>query len=64
LPEHHITIWFSDSYAARKWTARCTCGWAASCQTEAEAKKSAEIHRDMRNFLDKKTLTVLKSAYD
>ena len=53
LSAHELRIWFSDSYAARKWTAQCTCGWAASCQTEVEAKKSAEIHRGMRNFLDR-----------
>ena len=54
ITEHHITIWFDDSYAARKWTAKCTCDWVASCRTEHEAKESAEIHRDVANSLDTK----------
>ena len=42
--EHHVTIWFDDSFAARKWTAKCTCDWVASCRDEQEAKESLGIH--------------------
>lgn len=44
MSEHRVTIWFDDMYAARKWTAKCTCEWVACCRDEREAKESREIH--------------------
>jgi hypothetical protein len=44
--EHSIELWYDPSFAARKWTVRCSCGFVACCETEQAAIHARDGHEE------------------